>query len=55
LSELMKRIADLRAFRWRMMNGKGDPEVLPAAIDWLDGAIAEHERDMDELLRNGAA
>lgn len=53
MRELMKRIGDLKAFRWRLVNGKTDPDVLPAALDWLDSTIAEHERDLDELANSG--
>lgn len=54
MRELMRRIAELKAIRWNMVNGKADPEVFPAAIDWLDNTIAEHEADLDELCKGAA-
>jgi hypothetical protein len=57
MQEIMRRIVVLKSFRERIVAGKGvsDPEVLPAAIDWLDSTIAEHERDLDALVRKGVA
>jgi len=46
VSELRWRIYQLKRQRWQLLNrGYGDPEVTPAAVDWLDGQIAEAERE----------
>lgn len=46
MEQIMRRLAELRAFRHAIEQGCGDPDVRPAALDWLDGAIAEHEADL---------
>lgn len=46
MEEIMRRIAELRAFRHAIERGCGDHDVQPAALDWLDGAIAEHVTDL---------
>lgn len=53
MAEIMKRIAELRVMRWRVATGKFDPEVQPAALDWIDMTIAEHERDIEVMVRGG--
>ena len=57
VKQLSRRIAELKDFRARIIADKDicDPEVLPAAIDWLDSTIAEHQRDLDTLVRKGVA
>lgn len=43
--ELLWRKFELLRMRWRLTNGivYSDPKVLPAALDWIDGQIAEME------------
>lgn len=55
MQEIMRRIADLKAMRWTLINTRTDPEIFPAALDWLDMTIAEHERDLDALVQKGVA
>lgn len=53
MEEIMRRIAELRAFRHAIARGCGDPDVQPAALDWLDGVIAEHAADLFEMRAAG--
>lgn len=53
MREIMRRIAELKVFRMEIERGCGDPDVRPAALDWLDGAIAEHTADLQSMLRAG--
>lgn len=43
LLDLIWRKYELLRIRWRLITGRtySDPEVLPAALDWIDGEIAE--------------
>jgi len=49
--EIMRRISELKAMRWVLVNNKMDPELLPAAIDWIDMTIAEHEADLEAIIK----
>lgn len=42
-AKVTERRLELRRLRWRLTNGRAacNPDVLPAALDWLDGEIAE--------------
>lgn len=45
MNELMivwNRRCDLLLYRWRLLNGRVDydPEVIPAALDWIDSELA---------------
>ena len=55
MKELMERIAQLEVFKEQIQNGKFDPEVMPAAIDWIDNAIAEHTADLEAMVAKQAA
>lgn len=45
LLELRWRKFELQRMRWRLVHrAHADPFVLPAALDWLDGEIAEMEK-----------
>ncbi|BCG57457.1 hypothetical protein [Paenibacillus sp. URB8-2] len=39
------RRLELKRLKWQINNGRAkcNPEVTPAALDWLDGEIAELE------------
>ncbi|MCI1777154.1 MAG: hypothetical protein LKI04_24395 [Paenibacillus lautus] len=41
MNETLRRL-ELKLIRWRLEVGRIeiDPEVLPAALDWIDGEIA---------------
>lgn len=48
--DLMWRKFELQRMRWRLVNRcDADPFVLPAALDWLDGEIA----DMKKAIQAG--
>jgi len=53
MEEIMRRIAELRAFRHAIERGCGDLNVQPAALDWLDGTIADHVADLFEMRAAG--
>ncbi|WP_157686451.1 hypothetical protein [Paenibacillus senegalimassiliensis] len=42
MNEAQLRKFDLMRRRWQLLNGRAtcDPELLPAALSWLDGEIA---------------
>ena len=44
MNKLSRRL-NLKLYRWRLLNGRiaCDPNVLSAALDWLDGEIAALE------------
>lgn len=43
--ELLWRKFELQRMRWRLVNKvEVDPFVLPAALDWLDGEVAQIEK-----------
>ncbi|CAM4182730.1 hypothetical protein L1N85_11240 [Paenibacillus alkaliterrae] len=43
--ELRWRKYELQRMRWRLTNRiEVDPRVLPTALDWLDGEIAQIEK-----------
>lgn len=46
--DLLWRKFELLRMRWRLTTGRvySDPNVLPAALDWLDGQIAEMEESL---------
>ncbi|MGG1878242.1 hypothetical protein ABDI30_11830 [Paenibacillus cisolokensis] len=46
VNEMLRRL-ELKLIRWRIEVGriKVDPEVLPAALDWVNGEIAALENE----------
>lgn len=50
LAELMRRIVDLKKIRETIISSNLEPDVLVAALCWVDMEIAEHERFLEESL-----
>ncbi|WP_172963973.1 hypothetical protein [Paenibacillus sp. Cedars] len=50
MSKTLRRL-ELKLLRWKLVYGRieVDPEVLPAALDWLDGEIASLENEKQLL------
>jgi hypothetical protein len=46
-AELMRRITDLKVLRETIIASDLEPEILVAALCWVDVEIADHERDMN--------
>jgi len=48
----MERIEELKGMRAAILiNADADPEIRPAAVDWLSGEIADMERSADRMTR----
>jgi hypothetical protein len=54
LAELMRRIVDLKMMRETIIGSSLDPDVLVAALCWVDMEIAEHERFLEDSLKEAA-
>lgn len=50
MNEMLRRL-ELKLLRWKLVYGRIEvnPEVLPAALDWLDGEIAALENEKQLL------
>jgi len=46
---LLNRKFELLLFRWRLINyrSSADPEVIPAAVWWIDGEVAEINKTLE--------
>lgn len=46
---LLNRKFDLLLFRWRLVNFRtsADPDVLPAAVWWIDCEVAEINKTLE--------
>lgn len=51
MDDLQWRKLELKRLRWRLLNGRCqcDPDVLPAALDWLNGEIERIENEKQLL------
>ncbi|MCM3041686.1 hypothetical protein M3201_18490 [Paenibacillus motobuensis] len=51
MDELIWRKFELMRLRWRLLNGRAqcDSEILPAALDWLNGQIASIEKEKQPI------
>lgn len=49
--KIMRRIAELRAFRQWVIDTPCKDDSWQASVDWLDNAIATHEADLDAIVR----
>ncbi|WP_158081710.1 hypothetical protein [Paenibacillus selenitireducens] len=49
--ELQWRKLELKRLRWKLQSGlyQCDPEVLPAAVDWLNGEISRIDNEKQLL------